>query len=198
MSNSAEQRTDSWYAQRLGFCTGSRVNDALAKKGSATRENYLWQLVAERLTGISQDNFQPTAAMIRGTEQEPISKAAYEATTGRFVTDVGFVKHPTIQWFGASPDGLIDDDGVLEMKNPNSATHLQYLKSGEPPTKYKNQMICQILCTGRKWADFVSFDSRLPESKQLFIVRYEPTNEEIEKLLTGVQEFLAEVEKECQ
>lgn len=176
--------------------TGSRVSDALAKEGSATRENYLWQVVAERLTQQTQESFT-NAAMQRGTEMEPIARAAYEAHTGNFVEQVGFIKHPTIEWFGASPDGLVGEDGLIEIKCPNTATHLQYRKSGKPPAKYRNQMMAQMSVTGRKWCDFVSFDDRLPESKQLFIVRFEPKQSEIDEMLEGVQKFLAEIAKEC-
>ena len=196
--NSAEQGTSAWLEERLGHVTGSRVSDALAKKGTATRENYLWQLVAERLTGQIQESFAPNAAMIRGTEQEPIARAAYEAHSGHFVDQTGFVKHPTIEWFGASPDGLVGDDGLVEIKNPNSATHLAYRKAGQAPVKYRYQMMAQIACTGRKWCDFVSFDYRLPESKQLFVVRFEPDQKDLDAMLEQVQEFLAEVKKECE
>jgi len=136
--------------------------------------------------------------MIRGTEQEPIARAAYEAHSGHFVDQIGFVKHPTLEWFGASPDGLVGDDGLVEIKNPNSATHLAYRKAGQAPAKYRYQMMAQIACTGRKWCDFVSFDSRLPESKQLFIVRFEPDQKDMDAMLEQVQEFLAEVKKECE
>lgn len=197
MSNSAEQGSNEWLLERLGHVTGSRVSDALAKKGTATRENYLWQLVAERLTWQVQESFT-NAAMIRGTEQEPIARAAYEAHSGHFVDQVGFVKHPSLEWFGASPDGLVGDDGLVEIKNPNTSTHLQYRKSGQPPAKYRYQMMAQLACTGRKWCDFVSFDSRLPESKQLFVVRFEPEAKDMEAMLEAVQEFLDEVKRECE
>ena len=184
--NSAEQGSQQWLEERLGHVTGSRVSDALAKKGIATRENYL------------QESFAPNAAMIRGTEQEPVARAAYEVHTGLFVSQTGFVKHPTIEWFGASPDGLVGDDGLVEIKNPNSATHLSYRKAGQPPAKYRYQMMAQIACTGRKWCDFVSFDSRLPESKQLFVVRFEPEQKDMDAMLGQIQEFLDEVKKECE
>jgi putative phage-type endonuclease len=198
MSNLVEQGSQEWLNERLGHVTGSRVSDALAKKGTATRENYLWQLVAERLTGQVQESFSPNAAMIRGTEQEPIARAAYEANTGHFVAQTGFVKHPTLEWFGASPDGLVGDDGLVEIKNPNSATHLAYRKAGQPPAKYRYQMMAQMACTGRQWCDFVSYDSRLPENKQLFIVRFTPEPKDMEAMLTSIQEFLDEVKKECE
>lgn len=182
---------------RLGFCTASRVSDALAGKDTETRKNYLWQLVAERLTKTPQAGFAPNAAMIRGTEQEPIARAAYEAHCGVFVDQTGFVPHPTIKWLGASPDGLVGDEGLVEIKNPNTATHLQYRKAGKVPAKYKNQMMLQLACTGRKWCDFVSFDSRLPVSKMLFIVRFEPEQKEIDEMLEKIKVFLTEVEAEC-
>jgi putative phage-type endonuclease len=190
------QGSEAWLQARLGFCTASRVNDALAGKDTETRKNYLWQLVAERLTKTQQAGFAPNAAMLRGVEQEPVARAAYEAHSGVFVDQVGFVPHPTIKWLGASPDGLVGDDGLVEIKNPNTATHLQYRKAGKVPTKYKNQMMLQLACTGRKWCDFVSFDSRLPVSKVLFIVRFEPEQKEIDEMLDKIQVFLSEVEAE--
>lgn len=196
--SSAEQGTKEWLEERLGHVTGSKVSDAIAKKGTATRDNYLWQLVAERLTGQIQESFSPNAAMIRGTAEEPIARAAYEAHSGHFVDQIGFVKHPTIEWFGASPDGLVGDDGLVEIKNPNSATHLAYRKAGQAPAKYRYQMMAQLACTGRKWCDFVSFDSRLPESKQLLVIRFEPDQKAMDAMLEQVQEFLAEVKKECE
>lgn len=191
------QGSEEWLQARLGFVTASRVSDALAGRNTETRKNYLWQLVAERLTKTPQAGFAPNAAMIRGTEQEPIARAAYEAHTGVFVDQVGFVPHPTIQWLGASPDGLVGEDGLVEIKNPNTATHLQYRKAGKVPAKYKNQMMLQLACTGRKWCDFVSFDSRLPVSKMLFIVRFEPEQKDMDEMLEKVQLFLKEVEAEC-
>ena len=191
------QGSEDWLQARLGFVTASRVSDALAGKDTETRKNYLWQLVAERLTKTQQAGFAPNAAMIRGTEQEPIARAAYEAHSGVFVDQVAFVPHATIKWLGASPDGLVGDDGLVEIKNPNTATHLQYRKAGKVPTKYKNQMMLQLACTQRKWCDFVSFDSRLPTSKMLFIVRFEPKQDEIDEMLDKIQVFLSEVEAEC-
>lgn len=191
------QRTPEWFAQRLGHCTASRVNDALAtiKTGeSASRRNYRLQLVAERLTGLQEESFT-SPAMLRGTEVEPIARAAYEANH-EFVTEAPFVKHSTIMWFGASPDGLVGTDGLIEIKCPNTTTHLEYLTTGKVPNQYKNQMMAQMACTQRKWCDFVSFDNRLPENLQLFVVRFEPSESEINSMLEKVQEFLDEVASE--
>lgn len=197
MSESVEQRSEAWFSQRLGHCTASRVNDALAtiKTGeAASRRNYRLQLIAERLTGKSEEGFV-NAAMMRGTELEPVARAAYEAHTGHFVDQTGFVKHPDIEWFGASPDGLIQD-GLIEIKCPNTTQHLDYLMSKRVPSQYKNQMMAQMACTGRKWCDFVSFDDRLPENIRLFVVRFTPTEEEMTEMLDGVKKFLDDVAEE--
>jgi putative phage-type endonuclease len=189
-----DQRTDDWFAARLGSATASRMNDALAGPDTAARRNYLIQLVTERLTGQQQESFS-SAAMQRGTDLEPVARMAYEAKHG-FVDKAGFYTHPDIKWFGASPDGLVGDDGLVEIKCPNSTTHVDYILDGKVPTKYKRQMMAQLACTGRKWCDFVSFDDRLPEHLQLFVVRFEPKPEEIAKLEQGVIAFLTDVQKE--
>ena len=189
-----EQRSDEWFAARLGSATASRMNDALAGPDTAARRTYLIQLVTERLTGQQQESFS-SAAMQRGTDLEPVARMAYETKHG-FVDKAEFYKHPSIEWFGASPDGLVGDDGLVEIKCPNSTTHVDYLLSGKPPTKYLKQMLAQLACTGRKWVDFVSFDDRLPEHLQLFVVRFEPKPEEIAKLEEGVIKFLTDVQKE--
>ena len=190
------QGTEEWLKARLGCLTASRANDACAAETTAAYQNYLWQLVAERETGQSEEGFV-SADMQRGTEKEPIARAAYEAHTGNFVTQTGFWLHPEIEFFGASPDGLVED-GLIEIKCPRTSTHLQYRKEGKVPTKYKRQMMCQLLCTGRKWVDFVSFDDRVRESKQLFIVRFEPKQSDLDEMLKKAQAFLKAVAKECE
>jgi len=190
------QGSDQWLKARLGCLTASRANDAVAGKTTAAYQNYLWQLVAERETQVVEEMYV-NADMQRGTEMEPIARAAYEAHTGNFVTQTGFWLHPTIKWLGASPDGLVGDDGLLEIKCPRTSTHLQYRKANKPPTKYTRQMMVQLMCTGRKWVDFVSFDNRVRESKQLFIVRFEPKQSELDELSEKLVEFLTEVEEEC-
>jgi putative phage-type endonuclease len=189
-----DQRSDEWFSARLGFATASRMNDALAGSETAARRGYLIQLVTERLTGQQQESYN-SAAMQRGVDLEPVARMAYESKNG-FVDKTGFHKHPTIEWFGASPDGLVGDDGLVEIKCPNSTTHVDYILEGKVPTKYKRQMLAQLACTGRKWCDFVSFDDRLPEHLQLFVVRFEPKPEEIDKLQEGVIKFLNDVQKE--
>lgn len=199
MSNYKEiiQGTSEWHQARLGRGTASKANDMCAATSTAAYQNYLWQLVAERLTGQQEESYT-NADMQRGTEKEPIARAAYEAHTGEFVTQTGFWLHPTIEWLGASPDGLVGDDGLIEIKCPRTSTHLKYCKDNKPPTQYKRQMIIQLMCTGRKWVDFVSFDDRLPTDRQLFISRFEPTQEEINEVSEKVLAFLTEVAKECE
>jgi putative phage-type endonuclease len=191
------QGTPEWHQARLGCATASRANDFCAAETTAAYQNYLWDLVSERETQTATEGYSD-AYMQRGTEMEPVARAAYEAHTGTFVTETGFWLHPTIPFFGASPDGLVGDDGLIEIKCPKTPNHLRYRNEGKVPAKYKRQMICQILCTGRKWVDFVSFDNRVRDSKQLFIVRFEPTQKEIDEILKSVQSFLADVEKGMQ
>jgi putative phage-type endonuclease len=188
-----EQRSEEWFKERLGHLTASRASDAIAKVGTATRRDYAIQLVTERLTGLQTKSFT-NAAMQWGTEQEPVARAAYEAHTGVFVEQTGFHNHPTIKWLGASPDGFAGS-GLIEIKCPNSNTHVDYLISKEVPAKYKPQMLTQLIVTGRTWCDFVSFDPRLPDHLQLFIVRYEPTQEDLKTIEIQLVTFLSEVDK---
>lgn len=191
-----EQGSDAWKALRAGKVTASRVADVMSKiksGESAGRKNYRMDLVAERLTGKPVDSFT-NSAMQWGTEQEPFARIAYETHKGIFVEQVPFVDHPTIEWFGCSPDGLVGEDGLLEIKCPNTTTHLEYLQDGKPPSKYIPQMMAQMACTGRKWCDFVSFDPRLPEDLQLLVVRLNRDEAYIQKMETEVKQFLNEVE----
>jgi putative phage-type endonuclease len=191
------QQTEEWFTARLGKATASRVSDVCAKIKSgeaSTRRNYRIQLVCERITGTLTEHFT-TRDMEWGTEQEPFARAAYEAATGNFVDECGSVDHSTIPMFAASPDGLIGKDGLIEIKCPRPATHLEWMLDGRVPAQHKPQMIAQIACTGRKWVDFVSFDPRMPEHLQLFIVRFTPSPKEIEEIEAQVSTFLAEVEE---
>lgn len=188
------QGTQEWLKARAGLVTASRIADLVAKTKSgesASRGNYRAQIVAERLSGQPQESYV-NDAMRWGTETEPLARAAYEAHTGAFVEQVGLVLHPSIEWSGASPDGL-SGDGLLEIKAPNTATHIDYLLHKEAPAKYKPQMAWQCACTGREWVDFVSFDPRLPERHQMLVVRYVPSKEYILELEAEVKKFLNEV-----
>jgi putative phage-type endonuclease len=192
--NDIVQGSPEWFAMRHGNASASRIADIIAKTKSgyaAIRENYLTELVLERF-GIQQESFT-SAAMEWGTATEPLARMAYEAATGEFVKEVGYILHGKIERSGASPDGLVGDEGLLEIKCPISKTHFEYLLAGEVPSKYKPQMAWQMACTGRKWCDFVSFDPRVPERLQYFQVRYHRDNEYIEMLETEVKQFLIEV-----
>ena len=189
-----EQRTEEWYQARLGKVTASKVASVLAKRDSATRADYLTDLVLERLTGKQQEFYQ-NEAMQWGTDTEPQARMAYEAETGNLVDELGFIDHPTIANFGCSPDGVIGEDGLIEIKCPNSKTHLSTLLSGKAPNKYIPQMQTQMAVMNRQWCDFVSFDPRLPEDLQLFVIRVNRDDEYIAKLEEEVSIFLEEVDE---
>jgi len=195
-----EQRTEEWFTQRLGKVTASRVGDVIAKTKtgpSASRDNYATQLVLERLTN-AKGEFFTNAAMQWGTETEPMARQAYELKRGVFVDEVGFIDHPTIDMSGASPDGLVDKTGLVEIKCPESKTHMEYLMSGKPPAKYIPQMMWQMACTGREWCDFVSFDPRFPLNLQIFVIKveYDPTY--VRMLELEITQFLDEVSKKVE
>jgi len=191
------QGSPEWFADRCGCVTASRISDIIAKTKtgpSASRVNYLAQLVAERLTGVVEPTFS-SGARQWGTDAEPLARAAYEIRTGEMVDQVGFILHPEIAFAGASPDGLINADGLVEIKCPNTATHIEYLRAGKVVEKYKPQMAWQMASTGRAWCDFVSYDPRLPERMQLFVVRYARDDEYIKVVTDEVKKFLAEVDE---
>jgi putative phage-type endonuclease len=189
------QGSPEWFAARLGKVTASKVADVMAttKSGpAASRQNYMMDLLCQRLTGRIEEGFT-NAAMQRGTELEPVARSAYEARNGLFVTEVGLVDHPELEGFAASPDGLVADDGLIEIKCPNTATHVAFLRTGKPDGKYIWQMLAQMACTGRQWCDFVSFDDRLPEPLQFASVRIMRDDAKIADMLAGVTAFLKEL-----
>jgi len=190
-----EQRTEEWFTVRLGKVTASKVGDVLAKTKSgpsASRTNYLAELVAERLTGEAYEQFT-NAAMAWGTEQEPYARDAYERREDLFIQEIGFVPHPTIYMSGASPDGLVGNDGLVEIKCPNTATHIKNLLGGKIEKKYFSQMQWQMECTGRSWCDFVSYDPRLPEKMSLHVQRVERDEAFLEETRAAIEVFLLEV-----
>jgi putative phage-type endonuclease len=190
-----EQRTDDWFAARLGKVTASRVADIMAKTKSgysASRKNYMAELLCERLTGQKEDSFC-SGAMQHGIDMEPQARMAYELETGRPVQEVGFIGHPTIPNFGASPDGIMPDRG-LEIKCPQTATHLDTLLSGKIAEKYIIQMHVAMICTGLDKWDFVSYDDRLPPHLQLFIKTIELDNELAAQIVDEVTLFLKELD----
>ena len=188
-----DQGTEEWFAARLGKVTASRAADVMTKKGSAARANLSAQLVLERLTNTKGESFS-SAAMQWGVDQEPFARAAYEAHSGVWVDTVGFVQHPTIDRAGASPDGLVGHDGLVEIKCPNTATMIDTLLTGKVPSNYATQMQMQMACTGRAWCDYAVFDSRMPVKAQLFVKRVQRDQKFIDDMEKEIIAFLAEVE----
>lgn len=190
------QGSPEWHAIRCGKATASRIADIIAKTKtgvSALRGNYLAQLVAERLTGEVAESYT-NAAMAWGTEKEPEARTAYAFRANATVEQIGFVDHPSIKMTGASPDGLVDDDGLIEIKCPETKTHIDTLLGQSVPSKYITQIQWQLACTGRQWCDFVSFDPRLPESMSLFVHRVPRDDARIAELESEVGAFLNEVD----
>jgi putative phage-type endonuclease len=193
--NEIVQGSPEWFAIRCGRVTASRVADVVAKTKSgpsASRMNYMAELIAERLTGQPAERFS-NAAMAWGTEKEPEARSTYEFYRGVAVKQVGFVIHPSIDQSGASPDGLVGVDGLVEIKCPNTSTHLDTLLGQMVPSKYVNQIQWQLACTGRQYCDFVSYDPRLPEAMRLFIKRMPRDDKRIAELETEVAGFLLEI-----
>ena len=191
-----EQNTPEWLQQRLGHVTASGVADVMAKGKageSLTRAKYKIRLVTERMTGQIQESFT-NAAIEWGKEQEPYAAAAYEAKYGVLTDTIGFCKHPTIEWLGASPDRLVGDDGLIEIKCPNSQTMVQYILDGRVPGDYYKQIQCQLWVTDRQWCDFVAYDPRLNKRNQLLVIPVERDIEMISLMEQEVVKFLSEVE----
>jgi len=190
-----EQRTTEWFAQRCGHLTASRIADMMARtqKGwGASRANYAAQLIAERLTGVAESGFT-SAAMQHGIDTEAAARAAYGFMQDVEVIEAPFVLHPRLAWSGASPDGFVGDDGLIEIKCPNTATHITTLRGGEIPDKYIKQMQWQMACTEKDWCDFVSFDPRMPVEMQLHIQRVDRDNDLIAEIESAAIGFLDEI-----
>ncbi len=198
---SEEQGTEAWFADRLGKVTASRLADVLAKTKtgySASRNNYMTQLVLETITQSRAESYT-NLAMAWGTEQEPFARAAYEAKTGQMVEEVGFLPHPTISLAGASPDGLVGDDGMVEIKCPSTSTALEcWLTQSQGgnavDSKYFAQMQWQMRCADRSWCDYVVFDPRMPAKAQLFVTRVERDEEWLKNAEEEVTKFLVEMQ----
>lgn len=190
------QGTGEWFNARTGKLTASRMRSAMKRlkngEDSAERKNLKIEILCERMTGDIVDKFVSTA-MQWGIEKEPEAKAAYEAKTGRIITDVGFIDHPHIEFCGASPDGFVDD-GLIEIKCPNTSTHVGWILDGGIPEEHKAQMTLQAAVTGRSWVDFVSYDPRMPEAQQLLVRRFYPTAAEIAEIEEEAKKFLQEVD----
>lgn len=208
-----EQGSADWLAMRCGIVTGSRAADVMAKLKrkdgeAAVRANYKAEIICEQLTGLSAEHYI-SREMKWGLENEMLARACYElhvedveqaghyeVTEGDTVQRVGFALHPTIKRFGASPDALVGSDGVAEFKCPKTATHIEYIIAGAVPPEYHWQMLAEMACTERKWADFISFDPRLPKKLQLFVRRLERDEARIQQMEAEVVTFLAEVDSQ--
>lgn len=190
--------TPAWVKARVGMLTGSNMADAMRflKNGgeSADRRNLRIAVLAERLTDVATDHYV-TAEMQWGLDHESEARAAYVEASGNEVNDAGFVLHPTIEYFGATPDGFIDHDGCVEFKCPTSRTHLTWMMAGIVPEEHKPQMVTEVICSRRKWCDFVSFDPRMPPKQRLFVRRFTPSADEIKAIEDAAVRFLSEVEK---
>lgn len=195
-----EQRSPEWYAARAGRLTGSQAADMLARIKSgeaAARRNLRMKLLCERLTGRSQEDHYVSKEMQRGIDLEATALAAYEAHSGLLTRRVGFVQH-ALHWAGCSPDALVNGSGLVEIKCPNSATHLAYLRAKVLPREYMPQVRHNLWMTGAEWCDFVSFDDRFPRALQLFCARVQRTDMEIEAYQVDALNLLAEVDRELE
>src|ERR1700733_13602116 len=203
----APQGSAAWLQARIGLVTASRIKDVLAvltrasKNGkagepAAARIAYRAELVAERLSGRSEDHYV-SPEMDHGTEYEPIARSAYEIATGTMVDTVGLVYHPTMPFSGASADGLVDDEGAVEIKAPKTTTHLRWIQAGIVPEEHQDQCLWVMACCERQYLDFISYDPRLPDGLKIFIVRMERDEERIKMIEQEVASFNAEVEAAC-
>lgn len=194
----AAQGTAGWVKARQGLLTASRMAEAMEFQKNGKESKARWQLkldiLSERLTGTSENHYV-TSAMAWGTEHEDEARGVYQGATGNIVTQCGLCLHPTIEFFGASPDGLLQDGlGLVEIKCPTSRTHLEWLLAGVVPDKHKPQMLAQLACTGRKYVDFITYDPRFPDGQKKMIRKFEPCKEEVAAIEEAAKAFLEEIE----
>lgn len=189
------QRSEDWYAERCGKVTASRVKDLNAKPSKGKALNALGlTILAERLTGVQKET--PTNFNMQwGIDNEPYAIAAYENETGFFVNGTGLIDHPFIEMFGASPDGLVGENGQIEVKCPDTTTHLNTLLTKEVPEEHIPQITSQLACTRREWCDFVSYDPRLEPELQIIIIRVFAKDLNIEGLERDVRAFNRAIEE---
>lgn len=193
-----EQGSEQWLALRLGKVTGSRVADMMKRnkdgKYAASRKDYAFDLALERITGESQGPDLSNVKWVQdGKEREPEARELYAFMKGVEVRQIGFATHAWVDLFGASPDALVGEDGLLEIKCPKAKTHLEYILAGVAPEEYTPQMDAEMACTGRQWCDFVSYHPAFPAQSQLFVVRYHRDEKRIAELVKEVAAFNAEV-----
>ena len=192
-----QQRTAEWIQMRCGCVTASRVSDVMAKlkRGGepVCKTNYRNDLICERLTGRAAEHYV-SMYMDEGMENEPLARAAYEMGLDVEVQQVGLAMHDRIKWFAASPDGLVGDDGLLEIKCPKTTNHIEIVRSHVIPEEYQWQMLAQMSCTDRQWCDFISYDPKLPPGLRLYVKRFDRDEARIAEMEQEVEKFLAEVE----
>lgn len=194
--HAVEQGSDRWKQLRCGQITASRAKDVIAmtKKGeAANRRDYRTEILVERLTGVPVEQYV-SKEMLWGKQQEPFARSAYEIYAAVFVDQVGFVVHANIPFFGCSPDGLVGDDGMIQIKCGNRTTHLAWMQSGVVPIEHIPQMLAELAVTGRKWIDFVSYHPEFPEHLQLFVRRFARN----EKLIAGMESEVVHFHQECE
>ena len=195
------QRSPEWYAIRCGKVTASKVNDIMTKVKSggygASRDNYMADIICERLTGKPTGGFT-SDSMQWGVDNEAAARKEYGNITFNDVTEIGFVEHPVLKMAGCSPDGLVSTDGLIEIKCPNTNTHIDTLLSKKIDKKYNCQMQMQMDCTDRKWCDYVSYDPRLPEGMRIVIIRVNRDEEFLKLMRAEIKFFNDEVEKKIQ
>ena len=184
-----QQRSDEWYAVKCGKISASSVSDVLAGGKGITRKKYMMRLLAENVSGIPQETYK-NGAMEWGIETEPLAKRAYEDSNYVAVKEVGFVEID--EFTGCSPDGMIGDDGLIEIKCPNTSTHLGYILENKMPSEYVLQVQMQLWVCDRKWCDFVSYDPRVPK-RPLWSIRVERNEEKITEIKDGIKKFVAEM-----
>lgn len=192
-----EQGTDEWLAERAGRITASRFKDVIGVNKSGkflkARDDYMMELAFERLSGVPKHSVS-SQAMQWGTEAEPIARESYELSTGLFVDETGLIVHPSYGFIGGSPDGLVDDDGIIEIKSPHDEkVHIKTWLEGMPE-QHMPQVQGNLMVTGRQWCDFISFDPRQAKSYQLYVQRIERDDEYIHDLLNSLINFEQELQ----
>lgn len=194
-----EQGSAQWLQERVGRITASRVSEVLSKYArgkegeTAERRNYRIDLIVERLTGVTTENFV-SPEMIWGRDNEDSARSAYEMENQVLVERVGFVLHPTLDYAGASPDGLIGNDGGLEIKCPKPATHYRWREENRIPPEHEPQLLKNMLCCEREWWDFQSFDPRFPDGVNSFIKRMYRDELRIKAMEEEIVRFNDEIE----
>jgi len=194
----SDQRTEEWFAARLGFLSASRFREATSflKNGadSAERAALKIDIASERWTGVKAQSSFVSKDMQRGIDLEPVALEAYKQLKDELVETTGFVKHQSIEWLGCSPDGLVDIDGLVEIKIPRPSNYIAWAVEGEIPPKHMPQLLCQLAVTGRAWVDFVAFCPEMPTNAQLFIRRLWRDEKQIKKTEEQAIKFLSEVD----